>query len=351
MSAHRLLLPRLLSLALITALTGCGGGSEPTAGTQQPAAATAGGAAIVRADGSSTVFPISEALAEEFQIAQGGKIKVTVGLSGTGGGFKKFCRGETDLSNASRPILKEEMEACAANGVKFYEIPVAYDAVTVVINPQNTFVGALSLEQLKVLWAPEAQGVIKTWDQIDPSWPKQEIKLYGAGADSGTFDYFTEAVNGKAKSSRGDYTASEDDNVLVQGVLQDTYAIGYFGYAYYAENQNKVKAVPIEGRAGAGAVLPSLQSVVDGSYTPLSRPLFVYVSEAGYAKPHVRAYVDFMLSEGAKLVEEVKFVPLPQAAYDTARRHLAEGKMGTVFGGVPETGITIEDLLAREASL
>lgn len=338
--------PYFLPVTLLAvALAACSGERNDAAGNPSS------GAAIVRADGSSTVFPISEAVSEEFQIAQGGKIRVTVGLSGTGGGFKKFCRGETDISNASRPILKQEMELCAANGVKFYELPLAYDAVTVVVNPQNEFVQQLSIEQLRKIWEPAAQGVIKSWDQVDPSWPKEAIKLYGAGSDSGTFDYFTEAVTGKARSSRGDYTASEDDNILVQGVLQDKYALGYFGYAYYAENATKVKAVPIVGGEAAVAVAPSPESVVDGSYTPLSRPLFVYVTQDAYAKPAVKAYVDFMLEQAATLVAEVKFVPLPEAAYEIARKHLAEGKLGTVFGGVPETGVTIEELLTREASL
>src|SRR3990167_6737084 len=204
---------------------------------------------IVKIDGSSTVYPITEAMAEEFQIAKKGAVKVTVGISGTGGGFKKFCRGEIDISEASRPILKKEMDACKEAGIQYIELPVAYDALTVVVNPKNDFIKSMTVEELKKMWEPAAQGKIKTWKQVNAAWPDKPLKLFGAGSDSGTFDYFTEAIVGKAKSSRCDFTASEDDNVLVQGVSGDAGAIGYFGYAYYEENTNKLKALPIvEGR-------------------------------------------------------------------------------------------------------
>lgn len=213
-------------------------------------------AQVVKIDGSSTVYPITEAVAEEFQKAKKNAIKVTVGISGTGGGFKKFCRGEIDIANASRPILKKEMDACKEAGIEYIELPVAFDALTVVMNPKNAFLKELTVEQLKAIWEPAAQGKITKWNQVNPAWPDAPIKLFGAGADSGTFDYFTEAIVGKAKSSRGDYTASEDDNVLVQGVSRDVNAIGYFGYAYYAENKGKLKAVPIvEGRQAGGAAV------------------------------------------------------------------------------------------------
>ena len=230
----------LSAVAVLAVLAGCGSkdqAPEATAPAIAPAAPAAA-AQVITIDGSSTVYPITEAVAEEFQIQNQGSLKVTVGVSGTGGGFKKFCRGELDVANASRPIQKVEMEACAAAGIKYFELPVAYDALTVVVNPQNTFLSTATIEQLKQIWAPESQGTITRWSQIDPTWPDAEFKLYGAGSDSGTFDYFTEAVVGKAKSSRGDYTASEDDNTLVQGVAQDVNALGYFGYAYYAENQS-----------------------------------------------------------------------------------------------------------------
>src|SRR5688572_11693650 len=228
-------------------------------------------AQTVKIDGSSTVYPITEAVAEEFQKSKKGAIKVTVGISGTGGGFKKFCRGETDISNASRPILKAEMDDCRKAGVEYMEMPVAYDALTVVINPKNTFIKSISVAELKKIWEPAAQGKITSWNQVNPAWPNAPIKLFGAGSDSGTFDYFTEAINGKSKASRGDFTASEDDNVLVQGVSQDVNAIGYFGYAYYAENQARLRAVPIVEKEGGPAVAPSEQSVLAGSYQPLSR--------------------------------------------------------------------------------
>jgi phosphate transport system substrate-binding protein len=255
---------------------------------------------VVKIDGSSTVYPITEAVAEEFQKAEKNAIKVTVGISGTGGGFKKFCRGEIDISDASRPILKKEMEACAAAGIKYFELPVAFDALTVVINPKNTFIKQLTVEELKKMWEPAAQGKITRWNQVNPAWPDQPLKLFGAGADSGTFDYFTEAVVGKAKSSRGDYTASEDDNVLVQGVTQDVNALGYFGYAYYAENTAKLKAVPVVNPKGK-AVLPSMDNVLSGAYEPLSRPIFIYVSEKAYQRAEVKKFVEFYMKHGAKL--------------------------------------------------
>jgi len=308
--------------------------------------------ALVKIDGSSTVYPVTEAVAEEFQKAEKNAIKVTVGISGTGGGFKKFCRGETDISDASRPILKSEMEECAKAGITYYELPIAFDALTVVVNPQNKFLDkGITVEQLKKMWEPGAQGKIMRWNQIDPSWPDAPLKLFGAGADSGTFDYFTEAIVGKSKSSRGDFTASEDDNVLVQGVSRDTNALGYFGYAYYAENQSKLKAVPIIEKAGKPGVLPSMNSVIDGTYQPLSRPIFIYVSVKAFERPEVKKFVEYYLTHGAKLAKEVKYVPLPDKAYTMNREHLAKGKKGTVFGGIAEVGVKIDDLMAREAKL
>jgi phosphate transport system substrate-binding protein len=278
-------------------------------------------------------------------------VKVTVGISGTGGGFKKFCRGETDISNASRPILAKEMADCKAAGVEYFELPVAFDALTVVMNPRNGFLKQLSIEELKKIWEPAAQGKVTRWNQVNPAWPDAPIKLFGAGSDSGTFDYFTEAITGKAKSSRGDYTASEDDNVLVQGVSQDVGAIGYFGYAYYAENQARLKAVPIVEKAGKPAVAPSEKTVLDGSYQPLSRPIFIYVNVKSFGKPEVKDFVDFYMKEGARLAKEVKYVPLPAKAYQLNLEHLAKGKKGTVFNGEAEVGVTIDALLAREAKL
>ena len=304
-------------------------------------------AETVQIDGSSTVFPVTEAVAEEFQKAKGSKVRVTVGISGTGGGFKKFCRGETDISNASRPILKEEIETCKAAGVSFVELPIAYDALTVAVSPQNDFLSCVKIADLKKIWAPDAQGKITRWNQVDPSWPDAPLTLYGAGSDSGTFDYFTEAVVGKAKSSRGDYTASEDDNVLVQGVGGDRNALGYIPFAYVAENEGKLKVVEIDGGNGT-CVSPSAQTVQDGTYTPLSRPLFIYVSTKGMEKPAVREFVEFYLREGGALATEVAYTALPEEAYRKAMERFAEKRTGTVFGGVPEVGLKIEELLERE---
>ena len=304
-------------------------------------------AQIIQIDGSSTVFPITEAVAEEFQKAKKGKIKVTVGIAGTGGGFKKFCRGETDISDASRPILKQEMEACKGAGVEYFELPIAYDALTVIVNPKNDWVKALTVPDLKKMWEPSAQGKVTNWNQVRSEWPNAPLKLFGPGADSGTFDYFTEAIVGKAKSSRGDFTASEDDNVLVQGIINDRNALGYFGFSYYVENQNKLKAVPID--TGKGPVSPSPKTVEDGTYQPLSRPIFIYVSKKAMDKPEVKEFVEFYLKNAPLLVKQVKYVPLPQSVYTTGAEHLKKGKVGTMFGGEAEVGVKIEDLMKREA--
>jgi phosphate transport system substrate-binding protein len=340
---------RILPAALLLALAACGKAPESAPAASTPAAPAAA-AGVVQIDGSSTVYPITEAVAEEFQTSRGGAVKVTVGVSGTGGGFKKFCRGELDIAGASRPIQKAEMDTCAAAGVKYFEIPVAYDALTVVVHPNNPLT-SISIEDLRKMWAPEAQATVMRWNQVNPAFPDAALKLYGAGADSGTFDYFTEAVVGKAKSSRGDFTASEDDNVLVQGISSDVDAIGYFGFAYYYENRDKLKALAIQGAADKPAVAPTPETVIDGSYMPLSRPLFIYVSDKAWARQEIKDFIAFYLDNATTLVKEVDFVPLPETAYATVRSHLEAGKMGTVFNGEPATAITIEDLLAREAAL
>lgn len=308
---------------------------------------------IVVIDGSSTVYPITEAVAEEFQKQFKGKYKVTVGIKGTGGGFKRFCRGETDVQNASRPILKEEIEACKKSDVKFIELPIAYDATVVVVNPKNDWLKEISVEELKKIWEPSAQGKILKWNQVNPQWPDQNLKLFGAGADSGTFDYFTEAVVGKAKSSRGDYTASEDDNTLVQGVSQEKNALGYIPMAYYMENKTKLKALAVVYKNKKGktlfAVLPSRQTVEDGTYVPLSRPIFVYFSLKGLQKPEVKEFSKFYLKNAPTLVPSVQYVPLPQKAYELASKNLETLKVGTVFEGHSEVGLKIEDLLKKES--
>jgi phosphate transport system substrate-binding protein len=312
-------------------------------------APTVARAQIVQIDGSSTVFPVTEAVAEEFQKIKKGKIKVTVGISGTGGGFKKFCRGETDIQDASRPILKQEMEACKGAGVEYIELPIAFDALTVIVNPKNNWAPSMTVAELKKIWEPSAHGKITNWNQVRDKWPNAPLKLFGAGADSGTFDYFTEAVTGKAKSSRGDFTASEDDNVLVQGVANDVNALGFFGYAYYAENTSKLKAVAVDN--GKGPVGPSEKTVLDGSYQPLSRPIYIYVSKKALAKPEVREFAEFYLQHAPKLVKEVKYVPLPVKVYSLGASRVKSGKVGTAFGGHADVGVTIDDLMKREPKL
>lgn len=310
---------------------------------------------VIKVDGSSTVFPITEAMAEEFQTAQRGKVRVTVGISGTGGGFKKFCRGEIDIQDASRPIQTSEMEACKTAGVKFLEIPIAYDATAVVVSAKNTWLKSITVEELKKMWEPGAQGKVANWSDVNPAWPKNALKLYGAGSDSGTFDYFTEAIVGKAKSSRGDYTASEDDNTLVTGVAGDQYALGYVPLAYYEENKKKLKVLAIVGGDKAPkkqeAVLPSKDTVESGAYFPLSRPIFIYVNEASLKKTEVKDFVNFYLSNAAKIVPQVKYVALPAKAYTMGQEHVKKGKLGTVFGGHSEVGLKIDDLMKREGSL
>jgi phosphate transport system substrate-binding protein len=313
------------------------------------AAATPALAQLVKVDGSSTVFPITEAIAEDFQQSTKGKVKVTVGISGTGGGFKKFCRGETDVSDASRPILRQEMDVCKAAGIQYYELPVAYDAITVVMNPHNTWVKALTVPELKKVWEPGAQAKVTKWKQVNPAWPDEPLKLFGPGADSGTFDYFTEAINGKSKASRGDFTASEDDNVLVQGVARDVHALGYFGYAYYNENRDKLKAVPIVPGEGKAPVEPSVETVVDGRYQPLSRPIFIYINSKSYERPEVKQFVEYYMKNADRLVREVKYVPLPAKAYTYNLEHIERKQLGTKFGGENKVGLTIETLMKMEA--
>ena len=305
-------------------------------------------APVIKIDGSSTVYPITEAVAEEFQKEKRGAVRVTVGISGTGGGFKKFCRGETDIQDASRPILTKEMEICKQAGVQYIELPVAYDALTVVINPKNDWMKSMTVAELKKIWEPAAQGKITKWNQVNPAWPDAPLNLFGAGSDSGTFDYFTEAIVGKAKSSRGDFTASEDDNVLVQGVSRDVNALGYFGYAYYAENTDKLKAVPIVEKEGKPAVSPSFETVMSGTYQPLARPIFIYVNVKSVDKPEVKEFVDFYLKYAAKLVKEVKYVPIPDEDFKLVIEAFGKKKLGTGFGGVAEVGVLIKDLLKRE---
>lgn len=299
---------------------------------------------IIKIDGSSTVYPITEAVAEEFQKAQ--KIKVTVGESGTGGGFKKFCRGETDISNASRPISQKEIDACKEAGIQFIELPVAFDALTVAVNDKNDWVKTLTVDELKKIWQPGS--TIKNWKQVNSTYPDKPINLYGPGTASGTFDYFTEAINGKSKASRTDYTPSEDDNVLVQGVSGNVGGMAYFGLAYYEENKDKLRAVPIAEKAGKPGVLPSVETVKDGTYQPLSRPIFIYVNATAAAfKPEVKSFINFYLDNAPELVKEVKYIPLTTEDYAAVKAHFKALKPGTGFGGKNEVGIKVQDLIKR----
>jgi phosphate transport system substrate-binding protein len=301
---------------------------------------------IIQVDGSSTVFPVTEAMAEEFQKANKG-IKVVVGISGTGGGFKKFCRGETDISNASRPITDKERADCKNAGIDFIELPVGLDALAVVVNPKNDWVSELTVAELKKMWEPAAQNKVMNWKDIRAGFPDRPLKLFGPGTDSGTFDYFTAAINGKERASRGDYTASEDDNVLVQGVAGDVNAIGYFGVAYYLHNKDKLKAIAIKLTPDAKALLPTIENARNGSYQPLSRPIFIYVNRKKVdANPNVAKFVEFYMdmTNAVKLVQEVGYVPLPANAYDVFLRRFRERQIGTAFHGA-KTGVSVDELL------
>jgi phosphate transport system substrate-binding protein len=319
----------------------CGGGTEGEGG---------GTPALIQVDGSSTVFPISEAVAEEFQKVSP-DVRVTVGISGTGGGFQKFCRAETDISDASRPIRPAEIEACQKAGIEYIELPVAYDGLAVVVNPKNTWATSITVAELKTLWAPEAQGKVLRWNQVRPSWPDREIRLFGAGVDSGTYDYFTEAIVGKEGASRGDFTSSEDDNVLVQGVGSDELALGFIPIAYVEQNAAKLKLVPVEDGVadnGSGPILPSATTVRDGTYQPLSRPLFIYVATKAAERPEVQQFVSSFFNADA-LIREVGYVELTPQIYDLARKHFADRRTGTAFGaGGSQVGMTLEKLLTRE---
>jgi phosphate transport system substrate-binding protein len=296
----------------------------------------------IQIDGSSSVYPITEAVAEEYRNAYP-DIRVTVGVSGTGGGFKKFARGETDISNASRPISKKEIDACKKAGINFIEIPVAYDGLAVVISPSNDFVDYLTVDELKKMWEPAAQEKINSWKQIRSTFPDVPLRLYGAGTSSGTYDYFTEAIVGKAKSSRGDYTASEDDNVLVQGVSSDKGALGYFGLAYFTENKSKLKLVPIDN--GKGPVIPTDSTVTNGVYTPLSRPEFIYVNAKLASSSVIKEFIKFYIENAPALVKEVGYVPLQTEAYQLSYQRFLKNIHGSLFAEKSTVGVDLVKLL------
>lgn len=332
---------RVAALGFLIAAAACGG---------QGTGENANAGQVIQVDGSSTVYPITEAVAEEFQRANAGT-RVTVGISGTGGGFQKFCRQEVDIADASRPIKPSESEACAKAGVQYVELPVAYDGLAVVVHPGNTWAQSMTVAELKRLWEPAAQGKIMRWNQVRPGWPDREIHLFGAGVDSGTFDYFTEAIVGKEDQSRGDYTSSEDDNVIVQGVSGDELALGYFGFAYYEENQGKLKLLAIDDgdeTNGAGAIKPTPETVKDGTYRPLSRPIFIYPSVKSLERAEVRNFLDFYLTRGVPLVREVGYIPLADAEYDLVRKRFAARTTGSMYEGTDShSKVTLEQRLSR----
>ena len=353
-----------LSAAVLTAAcgTGAGDGSAPkdaTAAAKTTATATAAAGKTVKPanaaelaklkgdiviDGSSTVYPITQAAAEEFR-TYAKDVRISVGIAGTGGGFKKFCNGETDIQDASRPISTSEAAACAEKKIEYIELPVAYDGLAVVVSPKNTWAQCLTKAELKKMWEPAAQAKITNWKQVRDSFPDRPLKLFGAGTDSGTFDYFTEAIMGKAKDSRGDYQASEDDNVLVQGVSTDENALGYFGLAYFTENSTKLKLVKVDEKGDGKCVEPTIKTVNDGTYQPLSRPIFIYVKKAVASRPEVAAYVNFYLSKSfTPMVEsrEVGYVALSDRLYEASTKRFAAGTVGTLFPKGAEVGATLD---------
>jgi phosphate transport system substrate-binding protein len=337
------------SVAVLTVtLAACGPSAQDARTGRGPAAS---GPSLVSLDGSSTVFPISEAVAEEFQKVEK-DTRVTVGISGTGGGFQKFCRAEIDISDASRPISATEIAACEKAGVQYIELPVAYDGIAIAVNPRGAWADKITTAELKTLFAPAAQGTITKWSQVRKGWPDREIHLFGAGVDSGTYDYFTEAITGKAKASRGDFTSSEDDNVLVQGISNDELALGFLPFAYFEGNKEKLKLLPVDdGKAdnGEGAITPSADTIRNGTYTPLSRPVFIYVSRKASERPEVQKFVEYYLKNADKLVREVGYVGLGDNVYALVTDRYAKKTPGSAFAGQNTIGVTIDQLLARES--
>ncbi len=302
---------------------------------------------VLKVDGSSTVYPITEAVSEDYKSVNP-NMQITIGISGTGGGMKKFTSGEIDICDASRPMKKEEADACAVKNIKFIELPIAYDGLAIVVNPKNTWVDHLTVAELKTIWSSASQGKITTWDQVRPGFPKKAIKLFGPGTDSGTFDYFCEAVNGKKGDSRGDYTASEDDNVLVQGVSSEEGALGYFGLAYYEQNKDKLKIIPVDDSNdanGKGAILPSLETVQNGTYAPLSRVLFIYANAQSESKKDVKDFLNYYLQNVPKLCAEVGYIPLQADLYPIVTDRLKNETSGSLYVNGEEVGTTLEQKL------
>ncbi|MGL5081459.1 MAG: PstS family phosphate ABC transporter substrate-binding protein [Microcoleaceae cyanobacterium] len=297
-------------------------------------------------DGSSTVYPLTNVILEQFNATDKSDLEVKGSFSGTGGGFKKFCSGETDINNASRPILKDEMELCKQNKISYIELPIAFDALTVVVNPQNDWAKEITLAELKQIWEPAAQQKITQWNQVRPSWPSQPLLLFGPGADSGTFDYFTEAVMGQVGKTRSDYVASEDDEILAKGVKSNPNALGYFGYAYYVANQNELRAVAID--SGNGPTLPSRETVENAQYQPLARPLFIYVNAVSAQKnPLMNTFIDFYIRNAAAAIESLGYIPFAPDDYEKLYRNYHKAKIGTAFGGQSGFNLTIDEVLTK----
>ncbi|MEC4812578.1 MAG: PstS family phosphate ABC transporter substrate-binding protein [Scytonema sp. PMC 1069.18] len=344
----------VLVFGVLTLTAGCTTGSNSSSNVsssdapqQTTQVSSTNTTSTILIDGSSTVYPISDAVAKEFRkTTQGQNVKIDVQFSGSTAGFRKFCAGETDISDASRPILTQEMDACVKAGVGFIELPIAFDALTVAVNPQNNWVKSITVEELKKVWDKSAQGKVTNWNQIQATYPNRPLQLYGAGKDSGTYDYFNEALLG-SKNSRSDYTSSEDDNVLIDGISKNPNALGYIPFAYFEKNQDKVKALPVD--AGKGGVSPSPETVKNAQYQPLSRPLFIYVNaKATQAKPELRTFVEFYLKNAKNLATTVGYIPLPDEGYRLATIQYTRGEIGTAFEGVPEPDITIAELLSRQ---
>ena len=302
------------------------------------------GAGTTDIDGSSTVFPITEAMVEDWGESIGGSARLVIGVSGTGGGFKKFCAGDIDINNASRPIKTSEEQKCAEAGIEFIELPVAIDGLTIGVNPDNDFAQCITVDELHTMWSPESEGEIKRWNQIRPEWPDQNLQLYGPGVDSGTFDYFTETINGEPQASRGDFTSSERDNVLVRGIAGDRGSLGYFGYSYFVENRDILKMVAID--SGAGCIFPTDETINDGSYSPLSRPLFIYVSKESWVKQDVKDFVGYYVSyERAGLLRDLGFVAFPEPVHALITDRFKRGLTGSIFGGENPQHGTVEEIL------
>jgi phosphate transport system substrate-binding protein len=308
----------------------------------------------VKIDGSSTVYPITNALAEQFQKSEpvDVAVKVPVGISGTGGGFRKFCAGEIDIADASRPVNRQEAEHCAKNGIAYLEIPIGYDGLAVVVHPKNDWAHDITTAELRKIWAPEAEQRITRWSQVRPGWPDKALNLYGAGKDSGTYDYFTQAIVRQEHASRSDYTSSEDDEALVDDVAKDELALGFFGYAYLYKNAERLKSLAVDDGNpgnGQGPIPPSPETVRNGTYQPLSRPLFIYVNNSAMARREVELFVGFYLSKAAKFVARVGYVPFPDRAYALAHERVIARRTGSLFaGGGSQVGLSIEELLRRE---